>query len=850
MKKVVLLAFVLVFLSLPVVVGFVRPVADSLSVYKIDSGKVIAQTGSTTMVYLDPATINGTEIGIDGTVTVNIKISDAVDIYSWQAGLVFDATPLECLDFNEGEFLSDAADPDGTFWIQAPINNTAGLIEAHGCSLQGDHNASGDGRLAYLTFRVKELGVSDLHLRDVMVMDYYDPTEMVSFNIVDVYTVIVNATAHKVVTVSNSTGNVAVQIDKDWVIIHSGFYDHVFNASAEEISFKVEGPYPGFANVTIPKALLEPEPMYGWGVIIDGLPASRTVTENATHTSIHFTYSLGIHSVQITKRFIPSTISIALSQTSIYLGENVTISGAIDPLKPFVNLTIQCRRCGGTWTKVATVTTDWNSNYSYIWTLEKAGFYGVMASWEGDETTLGAFSDVWILTVLGPGLVYNINTTLVYCTIQEAIDAPETLDGHTIFVEAGTYYEHVVVNKEVSLIGENKYNTIIDGNGTGTVVYVTAQNTNVSGFTIRNGGMYSGIQLMYYSRNNIWGNVITNNTYGIDIAHYSNNNSVYGNGIANNDVGIWLSHSSNNSISGNNITANNLDGIWLWDSSNNNSITKNNITDNDYGIRLQESSNNVLRSNSMANNRYNFGVWGTILSDFVNDVDASNTVDDKPTYYLISKQDMTVPPDAGYVALVNCTRITVQNLNITNNNLGILLAYTTNSTINKNNVKNNYGGILLYRFSNNNSVSGNNITNNTLTGIGLSYSSNNNSVYGNNIADNDYGIWLWDSSNNSIYHNNFVDNTIQVYSHNSTNVWDDGAGKGNYWSDYEERYPNATELDESDIWDTPYVIGENNQDNYPIVPEFPTWTSMLLILIALTVAIVIYKRRLLKTPTH
>jgi len=38
-----------------------------------------------------------------------------------------------------------------------------------------------------------------------------------------------------------------------------------------------------------------------------------------------------------------------------------------------------------------------------------------------------------------------------------------------------------------------------------------------------------------------------------------------------------------------------------------------------------------------------------------------------------------------------------------------------------------------------------------------------------------------------------------------------------HWSDYEERYPNATELDDSSIWDTPYVIDENNQDNYPLM---------------------------------
>ena len=37
---------------------------------------------------------------------------------------------------------------------------------------------------------------------------------------------------------------------------------------------------------------------------------------------------------------------------------------------------------------------------------------------------------------------------------------------------------------------------------------------------------------------------------------------------------------------------------------------------------------------------------------------------------------------------------------------------------------------------------------------------------------------------------------------------------------------------------------------HALVPEFPTWTSMLLMLIVLTVAIAIYKRRLLKTLIH
>ncbi len=106
-----------------------------------------------------------------------------------------------------------------------------------------------------------------------------------------------------------------------------------------------------------------------------------------------------------------------------------------------------------------------------------------------------------------------------------------------------------------------------------------------------------------------------------------------------------------------------------------------------------------------------------------------------------------------------------------------------------------------------------------VTGIDLS-NRNNVTIKNLEIKGFGYGIWLYSSSNNTIYHNNFIDNTQQVYILKSGygNLWDDGyPSGGNYWSDYEERYPNATEIDDSGIWDTPYVIDENNQDNYPLM---------------------------------
>jgi len=245
----------------------------------------IAQTNSTTTVYLDPPTLNGTVIGQE--FTVNLMIRDAYQIRSWQAGLTFNATLLNCTGFSEGEFLKNVG---STLWQAGTINNTAGVITIHTAVLLGlENNATGDGRLAYLTFKVKAPGVSDLHLRDVKVIKGV-ATE-VPINIIDVYTVVLFTTHYTVVTVSNSTGATASY--------SSGFYDHAFSIPDKEVSFDVTGPHPGFSNVTIPKTLLSVSTLGEWEVIIDDVPVSRTVTENATHTSIYFTYTAGIHKIQI-----------------------------------------------------------------------------------------------------------------------------------------------------------------------------------------------------------------------------------------------------------------------------------------------------------------------------------------------------------------------------------------------------------------------------------------------------------------------------------------------------------------------------------------------------------------------
>jgi nitrous oxidase accessory protein NosD len=69
-----------------------------------------------------------------------------------------------------------------------------------------------------------------------------------------------------------------------------------------------------------------------------------------------------------------------------------------------------------------------------------------------------------------------------FLTIQEAIN--NAADGDTVFVRAGTYIEHVVVNKTVALVGESVETTVIDGNYTGHVFHVFSSFVNVTGFKI------------------------------------------------------------------------------------------------------------------------------------------------------------------------------------------------------------------------------------------------------------------------------------------------------------------------------------------------------------------------------
>jgi parallel beta-helix repeat protein len=215
--------------------------------------------------------------------------------------------------------------------------------------------------------------------------------------------------------------------------------------------------------------------------------------------------------------------------------------------------------------------------------------------------------------------VHNINTGLSYLTIQDAINANETLDGHAIHVEAGTYTAHVEVNKSVSIVGSGWASTIIRGQtlpppADYRVFVATANNVTVSGFTVQD-GLY-GIQ----TRGNYTSIIdcaIVNNTCGIGSTHSENVSKSYCTTIKRNIIrdneqyGI-TSHTSNDTII-HNIVTNNYCGIWLQGffdlpgmnrsyTTEDSVIVGNEIVNNSLGCYLRDSSNNILYHNNFVNN--------------------------------------------------------------------------------------------------------------------------------------------------------------------------------------------------------------------------------------------------------
>jgi hypothetical protein len=161
--------------------------------------------------------------------------------------------------------------------------------------------------------------------------------------------------------------------------------------------------------------------------------------------------------------------------------------------------------------------------------------------------------------------------------------------------------------------------------------------------------------------------------------------------------------------------------------------------------------------------------------------------------------------------------VTVKNLRITNCSIGIRC---------------DFGG--------NHTFSGNYISNDFVTQNGTGA-----------LSWESLGVALWGSSGNNISHctiggspaiymhfacsgNMVTENNIVFGAHLA--ISGDETFDRNYWSDYLTRYPNASEVDSSGVWNMPYVFADSTnfenrifQDNHPLMSPLaiPNFSSVL-----------------------
>jgi len=335
-------------------------------------------------------------------------------------------------------------------------------------------------------------------------------------------------------------------------------------------------------------------------------------------------------------------------------------------------------------------------------------------------------------------------------------------DGITLENSNNNKFENNTVNGKPLIVLENKSDMVIEN--AGQVFLINCENITLKVLNISNTTI--GICLYKTKNCHFLENVIKNNRLGGMYLYESDYNTFYGNNLSRNNCSIF-------------------DGIIVFDYCNYNIINSNIIMDNNKGVLLSNCKNNTLIDNYIFSNQ-----MGICLLASINNTIKRNQISDCL--------------DFGIELIFECDYNHIIENNISNNG---------------------ENGIRLLDGCNRNNLLKNNVSLHNYSISIEGYSSDfceYNKIMDNNIFNNNYGVKiLKPTRGNIICHNNFINNVNNAFDNWNDNIWH-GGSFGNYWSDYEERYPNATKLKWKGIWDTPYDIdGWDNKDPYPLIKQWP-----------------------------
>jgi parallel beta-helix repeat protein len=419
-----------------------------------------------------------------------------------------------------------------------------------------------------------------------------------------------------------------------------------------------------------------------------------------------------------------------------------------------------------------------------------------------------------------------------YQFIQDGIDNAN--DGDYLFVFNGTYFENIIIYHSITVRGESRYTTIIDGENDGSVVQITTEDVTLREFTIKNCGTNphnAGISVNT-EENSISKNIIKDNNIGIRVLEPQN--TIVLNNFYNNELHAW---SNTNNIWNNTPPC----GGNFWENFNGVDDDEDGILDNPYNI-TGDGNNDwrpLLHPYGSIQNIDTSEEFLTI-QHAIQDGDTHNDhtlIVKADTYYehvVIYKSLNLIGEDApiitgrgtGDVVKITDDAVTIcgfliQGSGVEFCNAGIIIT-TYHNHITENIIEDNYHGIIIRAASDFNNITNNIIRDNQWNGLYIKPDCNQNIIIENIIENNEYaGIAIDDASYNTIFHNSFFENRHHAYD-NANNVWDDDyPSGGNYWDDY-------TGVDENSdgIGDTPYPISDGiNEDRYPLMHPYEAGDS-------------------------
>ena len=290
-----------------------------------------------------------------------------------------------------------------------------------------------------------------------------------------------------------------------------------------------------------------------------------------------------------------------------------------------------------------------------------------------------------------------------YTRIQDAIN--DATDGDTVFVydDSSPYYELLVVEKSISLIGENRDTTIIDGDYQGNVIVIQSDNVTVNGFKIINCVMENQTKNVINISNskNV---VIKDNNISV-----GKNLMIYGI----HGIGIFMENSSYNVIQNNVIYKEGeecvTEGLSIISNSNNNNVSENEIYGYSTGINIKYSNNNDFYSNNIHDNENGiiiYGIGNNIICNQINNNSHSGIRLSFCKYSLVYSNTVTYNGYSEYsdngIYISHSSFFRIINNNISNNKeMGIFIYYpdipSIGNIVSKNNLINNEKNAYIYK---------------------------------------------------------------------------------------------------------------------------------------------------------